>query len=49
MGLPVACFDLGAPAERVRNYEKGLIISKIDAETALREIEGFVLEKKHIL
>lgn len=41
MNLPVACFDLGAPAERVKKYEKGLIISKIDAETAIREIAAF--------
>lgn len=26
MGMPVASFDLGAPAERVRRYEKGLIL-----------------------
>ena len=24
MGLPVACYDLGAPAERVKKYKKGL-------------------------
>lgn len=41
MGLPVACYDLGAPAERVKKYKKGLIISKIDAQTTLNEIEQF--------
>ena len=41
MGLPVACYDLGAPAERVKKYKKGLIISKIDAQTTLKEIEQF--------
>lgn len=41
MGLPVAVFDLGAPAERVRNYEKGLVISKIDAGAAINEIIEF--------
>ena len=40
-GLPLAVFNLGAPAERVANYEKGLIISKIDAETALKELLAF--------
>lgn len=42
MDLPVACFNLGAPAERVLNYDKGLVISKIDAQTALNEIESFL-------
>lgn len=41
MDLPVACFDLGAPAERIKKYEKGLIVSKIDAETAIKEIIDF--------
>ncbi|MNW42157.1 bifunctional 3-demethylubiquinone-9 3-methyltransferase/ 2-octaprenyl-6-hydroxy phenol methylase [compost metagenome] len=41
MGLPVAVFDLGAPAERVKEYEKGLIISKINADVALDEIIAF--------
>lgn len=26
MNLPVACFNLGAPAERVNRYEKGLVL-----------------------
>ncbi len=42
MGLPVACFDIGAPAERVSQYKHGLVISKIDAKTALTEILDFV-------
>ena len=45
MDIPVAVFNLGAPAERVSNYEKGLIIDTMDAQTALREIVGFVEEK----
>ena len=44
-GLPVAVFDIGAPAERVRNYSKGLIISKIDASTALEEIITFLIKE----
>ncbi len=44
-GLPVAVFDIGAPAERVRNYNKGLIISKIDASTALAEIITFLTKE----
>lgn len=47
MGLPVACFDIGAPAERVSKYEYGLIISKIDAKIALKEILNFVNKIKN--
>ncbi len=39
---PVACFNLGAPAQRVKDYKKGLVISKMDAQTALDEIINFV-------
>ena len=35
MGLPLACFDIGAPAERVRTYEHGLVIDRRDARRAL--------------
>ncbi len=41
MGLPLACFPLGAPAERVKHYEKGLVLSKISASCALREIQDW--------
>lgn len=44
MGMPVASFDFGAPAERIKEYEKGLILSKREAETVLREIELYVKE-----
>ncbi len=48
MGLPVACFNLGAPAERVSQYEKGLILREIDPVKALKKIIKFVqqLHKK---
>ncbi len=36
--VPLCCFDLGAPAERVKNYELGCIISEIDPAVAIREI-----------
>lgn len=48
MGLPVACFDLGAPAERTCTYDKGLVISRIDAATALNEIVNFIEKRRHI-
>ena len=39
--VPLACFDLGAPAERVRDYAQGLVVSRIDAAAALEEIVAF--------
>lgn len=41
MSLPLAVFDLGAPAERVRAYALGRVIPKIDARCALQEIVDF--------
>ena len=38
MELPVACFNIGAPVERVSKYKKGLIISRIDAQEAIDEM-----------
>ena len=38
LDMPLCCFDLGAPAERVRNYDKGLVIGEVDAVFALGEI-----------
>lgn len=35
MGMKVASFDLGAPAERLKKYDKGIIIPEISAESAL--------------
>lgn len=35
MGMKVAAFDLGAPAERLKKYDKGIIIPEISAESAL--------------
>ncbi len=41
MGVPTAVFPLGAPAERVAGYDRGLVISAVDAVTAVHEIMGF--------
>jgi O-antigen biosynthesis protein len=46
MNYPVAVFDLGAPAERVKLYEKGIIIPKIDARSALDAILEFSEKNK---
>jgi FkbM family methyltransferase len=32
MGLPIACFDLGAPAERIRDYRLGAILQSEQPE-----------------
>jgi GT2 family glycosyltransferase/glycosyltransferase involved in cell wall biosynthesis len=37
MGLPVTVFDVGAPAERVRNYAQGNIVSLGSSETQIIE------------
>ena len=45
MGLPVAVYNLGAPAERVKNYEKGIILEKVDpAYTLDRLLEWFNIQ-----
>lgn len=38
MNMPLAVFDIGAPAERVRLYSKGLVVPRIDGELAINEI-----------
>lgn len=40
--LPVACFNIGAPVERVSQYSKGLVIDEINAKTALNQITQFI-------
>ncbi len=42
MGLPVVSFDVGAPADRVRNYDKGLVLPlDTEPETIIDEISSF--------
>ena len=41
MNMPLAVFDLGAPADRVKRYEKGVIITDTDAETIVSEMLSF--------
>ncbi len=41
LNVPLAVFDLGAPAERVRKYKKGIIIPRVDAVAALDALEQF--------
>ena len=35
MGMPLAVFDIGAPAERVKGYDAGMIIPEMSAESAI--------------
>ena len=41
LNLPVACFDLGAPAERLFNYAKGLILEDTAASATLNNLIAF--------
>lgn len=41
MNLPVVSFDLGAQAEKVKKYNKGLILNDFNPESALNEIIDF--------
>lgn len=38
MGMKVAAFDLGAPGERLKKYEKSILIKEMTAEAALTAI-----------
>lgn len=46
MGLPVACYDLGAPAERVSKYSRGLVLSEISPQQNLAEIINFIKKQR---
>jgi len=41
LNVPLACFNIGAPAERVKEYEHGMIISEINPKIALKELQAF--------
>lgn len=43
MGMPVLCFNLGAPAERVDRYEKGLVIDSTQPDCVLRGLDKLYL------
>ena len=42
MGLPIACYDMGAPAERVSQYHRGLVLSEIAPHKNLNQIVQFI-------
>ncbi len=41
MGMPVACLPMGAPAERVSRYEKGIVLAHMDARQVLQQLIEF--------
>ena len=41
LGLPIVCFDLGAPAERIRTYSKGFLLSSRHPTELLQELRRF--------
>lgn len=38
MGLPYACFDLGAPSDLARSYKNGIVLSSFDSKSVLNEL-----------
>ncbi len=46
MSLPVAAFDLGAPAERLETYPNGLILKDDSPKELINSISGFLLSIK---
>lgn len=42
MEVPLACFDLGAPADRVQEYEFGKVIEMGSTEKILHQLEDFM-------
>ncbi len=46
MNLPVACYNMGAPAERVAKYDKGLVLDEINIRGNLQEIVKFIRENR---
>jgi len=41
LDLPLACFDIGAPPERVKNYHKGLVMDSMDPGDVLKSLICF--------
>lgn len=47
MGMPIVCYDMGAPAERVRRYSRGYVLTDINPHQNLREIIEFVIKLRN--
>lgn len=46
LDLPLVCFDLGAPRDRIMKYKKGAIIKSISCQCAYEAIEKLMQELK---
>ena len=44
-GLPVACFKVGAPEERVSKYKRGLILPNYEPKDILNRILSFLKDE----
>jgi len=44
LDVPIVCFDMGAPAERIRRYPKGKLIPFTDARDMLSQLNSFHAE-----
>jgi hypothetical protein len=44
LGIPIAVFDIGAPAERVRLYPHGLVLPRCDSNEVLAMLKQFYNE-----
>ena len=42
MELPIVCFDLGAPAERLRQYDRGAVAKDMSAAAVWNAIEDLM-------
>ena len=47
MDIPVVCYNMGAPSERIGKYDKGLVLKKISPVENLTEITEFVKKIKN--
>jgi glycosyltransferase involved in cell wall biosynthesis len=39
LGYPVMCFDIGAPAERIKKYESGIILKKMNSNEVILKVK----------
>lgn len=42
MNMPIASFDIGAPAYRIKRYERGIVISEFSGKCAFDEIVNYI-------
>lgn len=46
MGFPLMCFNMGAPAERAKKYEKGIIIPEVSVKSILNTLVNHPIVKE---